>query len=84
MSATENIKSVPTQDYDEVIAAVSKDDEGLRFGTWETITEAFDDDAIMYGWTGDQLSAGPAYDCAPHDSRVLRIAARRPAAALES
>ena len=90
-TASRNIKIVSTQEYDDVVAAVSKYDEGLRNGDWNRITEAFHDDAIMYGWTGDTLSAGSyrnledyvkAFGAAPQSKARLDILGITPTSAV--
>ena len=54
-----NIKVVPTQDYDDVIATVTKYVDGLRVGDPNAVARAFHDDAVMYGFTDGQLLGGP-------------------------
>jgi hypothetical protein len=54
-----NIKVVPTQDYDDVIATVTKYVDGLRVGDPNGVARAFHDDAVMYGFTDGQLLGGP-------------------------
>jgi hypothetical protein len=54
-----NIKVVPTQDYDDVVAAVAKYVEGLRVGNPERVAQAFHKDAVMYGFTNGELLGGP-------------------------
>ena len=44
-----NIKAVPTQDFEDVVATASKYVEGLRVGSFEGVAEAFHKDAVMYG-----------------------------------
>ncbi|WP_024646088.1 nuclear transport factor 2 family protein [Pseudomonas syringae] len=56
---SKNIKAVPTEDYNAVIATAAKYVEGLRIGSVETIAEAFHADAVMYGFTNGQLLGGP-------------------------
>jgi Putative lumazine-binding len=56
---TKNIKAVPTQDYDDVIATADKYVEGLRIGSAEGVAEAFHKDAVMYGFTNGALLGGP-------------------------
>ncbi|MDI9894539.1 nuclear transport factor 2 family protein [Rhodococcus sp. IEGM 1381] len=57
-ASTKNVKIVPTADYDEIVSVVAHYENGLEAGNWDTITKAFDDDAIMYGYTGDDLTSG--------------------------
>jgi hypothetical protein len=54
-----NIKTVPTTDYNAVVATASKYVEGLRTGSVATIEEAFHREAVMYGFTNGQLLGGP-------------------------
>ncbi|MBX8495911.1 nuclear transport factor 2 family protein [Pseudomonas cichorii] len=56
---SKNIKAVPTQDYNAVIATASRYVEGLRVGSVSTIAEAFHTDAVMYGFTNGELLGGP-------------------------
>ncbi|KAK2468899.1 hypothetical protein H9L39_19491 [Fusarium oxysporum f. sp. albedinis] len=59
---TANIKTVPTADYDAVIAAADKYVEGLRIGSSDKAAEAFHRDAIMYGFISPpkpEMLAGP-------------------------
>ncbi|MEV7135613.1 nuclear transport factor 2 family protein [Arthrobacter sp. NPDC093128] len=53
-----NIKVVPTQDYDDVISAVSEYVEGLRVGSSKGVAQAFNPDAVMYGFTNGKLLGG--------------------------
>ena len=55
----QNIKTVPTSDYDAVIATVSKYVEGLRVGSVDSVADAFHEDAVMYGFTNGKLLGGP-------------------------
>jgi hypothetical protein len=59
MSMTQNIKSVPTGDYDAVIATAQKYVDGLRIGSSEGVAQAFHKDAVMYGFTNGELLGGP-------------------------
>jgi hypothetical protein len=56
---SKNIKTVPTQDYEAVVATVAKYVEGLRVGSAEGVAEAFHTDAVMYGFTNGELLGGP-------------------------
>ena len=56
---TKNIKTVPTQDYTDVVATVTKYVEGLRVGNVAGLGEAFHQDAVMYGFTNGELLGGP-------------------------
>jgi hypothetical protein len=53
-----NIKTVPTADYDLVIAAVQQYVDGLRIGKSDDVAHAFHEDAIMYGFTNGELLGG--------------------------
>lgn len=59
MSKNQNIKSVPTSDYDAVIATAQKYIDGLRIGSAESVAQAFHKDAVMYGFTQGELLGGP-------------------------
>ena len=56
---SKNIKNVPTQDFEDVVETVSKYVEGLRVGSIDGLTKAFHKDAVMYGFTNDNLLGGP-------------------------
>src|ERR671911_1321517 len=56
---SKNIKTVPTQDFEDVVATVAKYVEGLRVGSVAGLAQAFHKDAVMYGFTNDQLLGGP-------------------------
>ena len=56
---SKNIKSVPTQEYEEVVSTVAKYVEGLRVGSADGVAEAFHKDAVMYGLTNGELLGGP-------------------------
>jgi hypothetical protein len=56
---SKNIKTVPTQDFEDVVAAVAKYVEGLRIGSVSSLSQAFHNDAIMYGFTNGELLGGP-------------------------
>ena len=56
---SKNIKTVPTKDYEDVVATVSKYVEGLRVGSVTGISQAFHNDAVMYGFTNGELLGGP-------------------------
>lgn len=55
---SKNIKAVPTQDYNQVIATANKYVEGLRIGSPDEIAKAFHKDAVMYGFTNGELLGG--------------------------
>ena len=56
---SKNIKTVPTKDFEDVIATVSKYVEGLRVGNIDDLSKAFHKDAVMYGFTNGVLLGGP-------------------------
>jgi hypothetical protein len=56
---SKNIKTVPTQDFEDVVATVAKYVEGLRLGNAEGVAQAFHKDAVMYGFTNGELLGGP-------------------------
>ena len=56
---SKNIKTVPTQDFEDLVATVAKYVEGLRVGNIASLTQAFHKDAVMYGFTNGQLLGGP-------------------------
>ena len=55
---SKNIKTVPTKDYEDVVATVSKYIEGLHVGSVTNISQAFHNDAVMYGFTNGKLLGG--------------------------
>jgi hypothetical protein len=54
-----NIKTVPTQDFEDVVATVARYVEGLRVGKVSGLSQAFHKDAVMYGFTNGELLGGP-------------------------
>ncbi len=56
---SKNIKTVPTKDFEDVVATVAKYVEGLRVGSIDGLIEAFHKDAVMYGFTNGELLGGP-------------------------
>jgi hypothetical protein len=58
-SMSKNIKTVPTEDFEEVVATVAKYVEGLRVGSVAGLAQAFHKDAVTYGFTNGQLLGGP-------------------------
>jgi hypothetical protein len=48
---SKNVKTVPTQDFEDVVATVAKYVEGLRVGDITTLAQAFHKNAVMYGLT---------------------------------
>ena len=56
---SKNIKTVPTKDFEDVVATVAKYVEGLRVGSVSGLAQAFHKDAVMYGFTDGELLGGP-------------------------
>lgn len=56
---SKNIKTVPTQDLEDVVETVAKYVKGLRAGNVPGLTQAFHKDAVMYGFTNGELLGGP-------------------------
>ncbi|AWM92278.1 hypothetical protein DJ564_16320 [Pseudomonas sp. 31-12] len=56
---SKNIKTVPTSEYNAVIATANQYVEGLRVGSAEGVAQAFHKDAVMYGFTNGELLGGP-------------------------
>lgn len=56
---SKNTKTVPTKDYEDVVATVSKYVKGLSVGSVTEISQAFHKEAIMYGFTDDKMLGGP-------------------------
>jgi hypothetical protein len=57
-ATSQNIKVIPTAEFDAVKAALNGYLEGLEQGTWNRITDSFWDDATMYGFTAEGLTEG--------------------------
>jgi hypothetical protein len=55
-----NIKTIPTEDYEEVVATVAKYVEGLRVGSIDGLSQAFYKDSVMYGFTNGALLGDPS------------------------
>ena len=76
---TKNTKTVPTQDYADAVATVTKYVEGLRLGSVEGVAEAFHKDAVMYGFTNSELLGGPIknlYDFVKKNGKAPDITTR--------
>jgi hypothetical protein len=56
---SKNVKTVLTQDFEDVVATVAKYVEGLRVGNIANLNQAFHKDAVMYGFTNGDLLGGP-------------------------
>ena len=57
---TSQIKPIATTEYDAVIQAAQSYIDGYRSGDIAGIENAFHQDAIMWGYSGDDLLQGPA------------------------
>jgi len=57
-STSKNIKTLPTQDFEDVVETVSKYVEGVCVSRIEGLTKAFHKDAVMHGFTNDNLLGG--------------------------
>jgi hypothetical protein len=71
-----NIKIISTKDYEDVVETVKKYVEGLRTGSVATISNAFNKDAVMYGYTNGVLLGGPIdnlYDFVEKNGTALDI-----------
>jgi hypothetical protein len=55
---SKDIKTIPTSQYDEVIATVMKYVDGLRIGDSTHVAQAFHNEAIMYGLHGAKVLGG--------------------------
>ena len=76
---SQNIKPVPTAEYDAVIATVQYYVDGLRTGSPEAVAEAFAADAVMYGYTNGSPMVGPIsnlYDFVGENGAAPQIATR--------
>jgi hypothetical protein len=56
---SKNIKTVPTKDFEDVVATVARYFEGLRVDSVGNVVQAFHKDAVMYGFTNGELLGGP-------------------------
>lgn len=56
----QNIKTVPTSDYDDVITTAQAYVDGLHVGDADATMHAFHPDAVMFGFTNGQLLGGTA------------------------
>lgn len=56
---SKNIKNVPTQDFEDAVVTVALYVEGLRVVSVAILSQAFHNDAIMYGFTDGKLLGGP-------------------------
>lgn len=55
---SKNVKAVATSEYNAVIAVAEKYVDGLRIGSPERLTEAFHQQAVMYGFTNGEFLGG--------------------------
>ena len=56
----QNLKIVPTSDYDAVVATAQAYVDGLHAGDPDAVMTAFHDDAVMFGFTNGELLGGTA------------------------
>ncbi|KAF1317461.1 hypothetical protein FI667_g14765, partial [Globisporangium splendens] len=56
---SKNVKTIATQEFDNVIATAQKYVDGLRIGSSKAVAQAFHQDAVMYGFTDGGLLGGP-------------------------
>jgi hypothetical protein len=56
---SKNLKTVATQDYQDVVATVQAYVDGLRVGSSDDVSQAFHPNAVMYGFTNGKLLGGP-------------------------
>ena len=57
---SKNIKTVPTKDFEDIVATVTKYVEGLHVGNISELSQAFHKEAVMYGFTNKgELLGGP-------------------------
>jgi len=74
-----NIKTVPTGDYDAVVATVQAYVDGLHSGSVADLSKAFHDDAVMYGFTNGELMGGSItnlYDFVEKNGRATEVKTR--------
>lgn len=74
-----NPKTVTTRDHEDVVAAVQKYVDGMRTGDPRGTSEAFHQDAVMYGYAGGSLLGGPItnlYDYVEKSGRAPEMRAR--------
>ena len=69
---SKNSKTVPTQNYDEIVSTVSKYVEGLRVGSVDGVAEAFHKDASpMASCSGARSRTSTTVGFRPHCPRIL-------------
>ncbi|MGV1795134.1 nuclear transport factor 2 family protein [Rhizobium sp. A37_96] len=76
---TKNIKTIPTSDFDDVIATVQHYVDGLKIGKSQDVARAFHKDAVMYGFTNGKLLGGPIknlYDFVDENGTAREIKVR--------
>ncbi|KAG8165181.1 hypothetical protein KVR01_005456 [Diaporthe batatas] len=56
---SQNIKTIPTSEYDAVVKTVQTYVDGLAAGDNNIMRHAFHKDATMYGFIADKLLEGP-------------------------
>ncbi|MEG3176687.1 nuclear transport factor 2 family protein [Sphingomonas sp. RB3P16] len=57
---SKNLKTIPTSDFDAVVATAQAYVEGLRIGDADATMRAFHADAVMFGFTNGELLGGTA------------------------
>lgn len=76
---SKNLKIIPTQEYEEIVATVMKYVDGLRIGKSSDVAKAFLPDAVMYGFANGKLLAGPIknlYDFVDENGNAPKIKVR--------
>lgn len=76
---SKNLKTVPTSDYDAVVAAVQAYVDGLKSGSISDLSKAFHPDAVMYGFTNGALMGGPIinlYGFVEKNGRATEVSTR--------
>ncbi|TXN22630.1 nuclear transport factor 2 family protein [Methylobacterium sp. WL9] len=74
-----NLKTVPTSDYDAVVATVQAYVDGLKSGSVADLSKAFHGDAVMYGFTNGALMGGPItnlYDFVEKNGKATEVRTR--------
>ena len=66
MAHSQNVKTIPTSEYEDVKAALDGYLEGLVTGDFIRITDSFWDNATMHGFTSDGLTEGSYRNLDPY------------------
>ena len=80
---SKNIKAVPTQEYNAVIAVAQQYADSLKVGSADGLAEAFHKDAVMYGFTKLQRRDPETRRCVERAGERVRRKQHDAAAALE-